>query len=161
MISAAHRDRVLSYINQGVAEGPRSLLDGQDARVEGYPKRQLGGAYGLRRRAARDGDRDRGDLRAGRVRLMRANDLDEVIVIANRSEYGNAASIYTSRGRAARAVPAPRRRRDGRREHRRRGAHGLLSFGGQKGSFFGDLKAHGPMAIDFYTERKIVITRWF
>ena len=34
-------------------------------------------------------------------------------------------------------------------------------FGGQKGSFSGDTKAHGPTAIDFYTERKIVITRWF
>jgi malonate-semialdehyde dehydrogenase (acetylating)/methylmalonate-semialdehyde dehydrogenase len=37
----------------------------------------------------------------------------------------------------------------------------FFPFGGQKGSFFGDLKAHGPTAIDFYTERKIVITRWF
>ncbi len=37
----------------------------------------------------------------------------------------------------------------------------FFPFGGQKGSFFGDLKAHGRTAIDFYTERKIVITRWF
>ncbi|WP_437903652.1 CoA-acylating methylmalonate-semialdehyde dehydrogenase [Sorangium sp. So ce327] len=160
VISAAHRDRVLSYINQGVAEGATLLLDGRDARVEGYPDGNWVGPTVF------------DDVRPGMVIateeifgpvacLMRANDLDEAIAIANRSEYGNAASIYTSSGRAA-------------REFQHRVGAGMVGvnigvaapmaffpFGGQKGSFFGDLKAHGPTAIDFYTERKIVITRWF
>jgi malonate-semialdehyde dehydrogenase (acetylating)/methylmalonate-semialdehyde dehydrogenase len=37
----------------------------------------------------------------------------------------------------------------------------FFPFGGAKSSFFGDTKAHGPQAIDFYTERKVVITRWY
>ncbi|KYF95135.1 methylmalonate-semialdehyde dehydrogenase [Sorangium cellulosum] len=160
VISAAHRDRVLSYIKQGVAEGATLLLDGRDAKVEGYPHGNWVGPTVF------------DDVRPGMVIateeifgpvacLMRAKDLDEAIAIANRSEYGNAASIFTSSGRAA-------------REFQHRVGAGMVGvnigvaapmaffpFGGQKGSFFGDLKAHGPTAIDFYTERKIVITRWY
>jgi malonate-semialdehyde dehydrogenase (acetylating)/methylmalonate-semialdehyde dehydrogenase len=92
---------------------------------------------------------------------MRAGSLDEAIGIANRSSYGNAASIYTTSGKAA-------------REFRHRIGAGMVGinigvaapmaffpFGGQKGSFFGDTKAHGSAGIDFYTERKVAITRWF
>ncbi|WP_437776413.1 CoA-acylating methylmalonate-semialdehyde dehydrogenase [Sorangium sp. So ce1097] len=160
VISAAHRDRVISYIDKGVSEGATLLLDGRDAKVEGYPHGNWVGPTVF------------DDVRPGMVIateeifgpvacLMRARDLDEAIAIANLSEYGNAASIYTSSGRAA-------------REFQHRVAAGMVGvnvgvaapmaffpFGGQKGSFFGDLKAHGPTAIDFYTERKIVITRWF
>ncbi|WP_437965375.1 CoA-acylating methylmalonate-semialdehyde dehydrogenase [Sorangium sp. So ce260] len=160
VISAAHRDRVISYITKGVSEGAKLLLDGRDAQVEGYPNGNWVGPTVF------------DDVRPGMVIateeifgpvacLMRANDLDEAIAIANRSEYGNAASIFTSSGRAA-------------REFQHRVTAGMVGvnigvaapmaffpFGGQKGSFFGDLKAHGPTAIDFYTERKIVITRWF
>ncbi|KYF51602.1 methylmalonate-semialdehyde dehydrogenase [Sorangium cellulosum] len=160
VISAAHRDRVISYIDKGASEGATLLLDGRGAEVEGYPHGNWVGPTVF------------DDVRPGMVIateeifgpvacLMRARDLDEAIAIANRSEYGNAASIYTSSGRAA-------------REFQHRVAAGMVGvnvgvaapmaffpFGGQKGSFFGDLKAHGPTAIDFYTERKIVITRWF
>ncbi|AUX25231.1 methylmalonate-semialdehyde dehydrogenase [Sorangium cellulosum] len=160
VISAAHRDRVVSYIDRGVAEGARLLLDGRGAKVEGYPHGNWVGPTVF------------DDVKPGMVIateeifgpvacLMRARDLDEAIALANRSEYGNAASIFTSSGRAA-------------REFQRRVGAGMVGvnigvaapmaffpFGGQKGSFFGDLKAHGPTAIDFYTERKIVITRWF
>ncbi|WP_437631359.1 CoA-acylating methylmalonate-semialdehyde dehydrogenase [Sorangium sp. So ce854] len=160
VISAAHRDRVISYIDKGASEGAALLLDGRGAEVEEYPHGNWVGPTVF------------DDVRPGMVIateeifgpvacLMRARDLDEAIAIANRSEYGNAASIYTSSGRAA-------------REFQHRVAAGMVGvnvgvaapmaffpFGGQKGSFFGDLKAHGPTAIDFYTERKIVITRWF
>ena len=143
-----------------MAEGATLLLDGRDATVEGYPNGNWVGPTVF------------DDVRPGMVIateeifgpvacLMRANDLDEAIAIANRSEYGNAASIFTSSGGAA-------------REFQHRVTAGMVGvnigvaapmaffpFGGQKGSFFGDLKAHGPTAIDFYTERKVVITRWF
>jgi len=80
--------------------------------------------------------------------IMKAKDLDEAIAIANRSEYGNASSIYTSNGKVA-------------REYQLRIQAGMVGvnigvaapmamfpFGGQKGSFFGDTKAHGATAID-------------
>jgi malonate-semialdehyde dehydrogenase (acetylating) / methylmalonate-semialdehyde dehydrogenase len=160
VVSATHRDRVLSYIDKGEKEGAKLLLDGRGAKVEGYPAGNWIGPTVF------------DDVKPGMVIateeifgpvacILRARDLDEAIAIANRSEYGNAASIYTASGKAA-------------REFQHRIAAGMVGvnigvaapmaffpFGGQKGSFFGDIKAHGPTAIDFYTERKIVITRWF
>jgi malonate-semialdehyde dehydrogenase (acetylating) / methylmalonate-semialdehyde dehydrogenase len=160
VISAAHKDKVLSYIEKGIQEGAKLLLDGRGINVPGYPHGNWIGPTIFE------------DVKPGMVIateeifgpvacLMRAADLDEAIAIANRSEYGNAASIYTTSGKAARAF-----------QHRiGAGMVGVnigvaapmafFPFGGQKGSFFGDTKAHGPTAIDFYTERKIVITRWF
>jgi len=160
VISAAHRDKVLAYIDKGVAEGAKILLDGRGAKVEGYP-----GGYWV-------GPTVFDDVKPGMtiateeifgpvLCIMKAKDLDEAIAIANTSEYGNAASIYTTNGKAARefshrieagmvgvniGVAAPM---------------AMFPFGGQKGSFFGDAKAHGATGIDFYTERKIAITRWF
>jgi malonate-semialdehyde dehydrogenase (acetylating)/methylmalonate-semialdehyde dehydrogenase len=160
VISAGHRDKILSYIDQGIHEGATLLLDGRRAKVDGYPHGHWVGPTIFE------------DVKPGMVVateeifgpvacLMRARDLDEAIQIANRSEYGNAASIYTSSGRAARqfqyaigagmlgvniGVAAPM---------------AFFPFGGAKSSFFGDLKANGSAGIDFYTDRKVVITRWF
>jgi malonate-semialdehyde dehydrogenase (acetylating)/methylmalonate-semialdehyde dehydrogenase len=160
VISAAHRAKVLSYIDKGVAEGAKLLVDGRGAKVEGCPEGFWVGPTVF------------DDVKPGMtiateeifgpvICLMRAKDLDEAIAIANQSEYGNASSIYTQNGRSARefqlriqagmvgvniGVAAPM---------------AIFPFGGQKGSFFGDTKAHGATGVDFYTERKIVITRWF
>jgi malonate-semialdehyde dehydrogenase (acetylating)/methylmalonate-semialdehyde dehydrogenase len=160
VISAAHRDRVLAYIDKGVAEGAKLLLDGRGAKVDGSP-----GGFWV-------GPTVFDDVKPGMtiateeifgpvLCIMRAKDLSEAIEIANRSEYGNAASVYTTNGKHARefqlriqagmvgvniGVAAPM---------------AMFPFGGQKASFFGDTKAHGGTGIDFYTERKIVITRWF
>ena len=160
VISAAHRDKVLAYIDKGVAEGATLLMDGRGAKVEGCP-----GGYWV-------GPTIFDDVKPGMtiateeifgpvLCIMKAKDLDEAISIANRSEYGNAASIYTQNGKAAREFT-----------HRiQAGMVGVnigvaapmafFPFGGQKGSLFGDTKAHGSTSIDFYTERKIAITRWF
>ena len=160
VISAAHRDKVLAYIDKGVAEGANLLLDGRGAKVDGYP-----GGFWV-------GPTVFDDVKPGMaiateeifgpvLCLMRARDLDEAIAIANASEYGNAASIYTQNGKSARTF----------QQRIQAGMVGvnigvaapmaMFPFGGQKGSFFGDIKAHGATGVDFYTERKIVITRWF
>ena len=93
--------------------------------------------------------------------LMKARDLDEAIELANASPYGNAHSLYTSSGKAA-------------REFQYRIGSGMLGinigvaapmaffpFGGAKQSFFGDVKAHGQASVDFYTDRKVTVQRWF
>ena len=160
VISAAHRERVLGYIEKGVAEGAKLLVDGRGATVAGCP----GGFWvgptvfdDVRPEMTIATEEIFGPV----LCIVRAKDLDEAIAIANRSEYGNAATIYTQNGKAARefqlriqagmvgvniGVAAPM---------------AMFPFGGQKASFFGDTKAHGATGIDFYTERKIVITRWF
>jgi malonate-semialdehyde dehydrogenase (acetylating)/methylmalonate-semialdehyde dehydrogenase len=160
VISAAHKEKVLSYIEKGIKEGAKLALDGRDAKVEGYPNGNWIGPTVFE------------DVKPGMVIateeifgpvacLMRADSLDEAIEIANRSEYGNASSIYTTNGKSA-------------REFQMRIQTGMVGvnvgvaapmaffpFGGQKQSLFGDTKAHGAAGIDFYTERKIVIQRWF
>jgi len=93
--------------------------------------------------------------------VIRAPTLDEAIRIANASRFGNAAAIFTRDGGAARefvhrieagmlgvniGVPAPA---------------AYFPFVGWKGSFFGDLHATGRDAVEFYTRKKVVTTRWF
>ncbi|MER3405621.1 MAG: methylmalonate-semialdehyde dehydrogenase (CoA acylating), partial [Chloroflexota bacterium] len=95
------------------------------------------------------------------VGVIPVQTLDEAIQLINRSPYGNAASIFTSQGRAARqfrysvecgnigvniGVAAPM---------------AYFPFGGYKQSFFGTLHGQGRDAIEFFTERKVVITRWW
>ncbi len=159
VVSAAHRQKVLGYIEKGIAEGAKLLVDGRNATVDGHP-----GGFWV-------GPTIFDDVKPGMtiateeifgpvLSIMKAKDLDEAIAIANRSEYGNASSIYTQNGKEARefslgiqagmvgvnvGVAAPM---------------AFFPFGGQKASFYGDTKAHGQTGIDFYTERKVVITRW-
>lgn len=160
VVSAAARDRILGCIQNGVDEGAKLLLDGRGAEVPGYPNGYWVGptVFGeVRPEMSIAGEEIFGPVAC----LMRAKDLDEAITLANRSPYGNASSIFTSSGKAAREF-----------QHRiNAGMVGVnvgvaapmafFPFGGQKQSLFGDLKAHGPTAIDFYTERKMIISRWF
>ena len=92
--------------------------------------------------------------------LVRARDLDHALEIMNASTKGNAASIFTTSGGAMRKF----------RHDAEAGMIGVnigvaapmafFPFTGWKESFFGDLHAHGRDGIDFYTEKKVVITRW-
>jgi malonate-semialdehyde dehydrogenase (acetylating)/methylmalonate-semialdehyde dehydrogenase len=161
VISKAHRDRVLSYIEKGLQEGAKLLVDGRSVKLDG----PLAGGNFLGASVFEDVTADmviaKEEIFGPVACLMRAKSLDEAIELANRSPYGNAASIYTTNGKAAREF-----------SHRiEAGMVGVnvgvaapmafFPFGGQKQSLFGDTKAHGATAIDFYTERKVVITRWF
>jgi len=95
-----------------------------------------------------------------RLSLVHANTLEQAIRIVGQSEYGNAASLFTTNGATARrfkyeapagniginiGVAAP---------------IAYFPFSGWKASFFGDLHAQGRDAIEFYTEKKVVIERW-
>jgi malonate-semialdehyde dehydrogenase (acetylating)/methylmalonate-semialdehyde dehydrogenase len=93
--------------------------------------------------------------------IMRAKTFDEAVAMVKKHELGNATSIFTSSGRYAREY----------RYHVEPSMLGVnigvaapmafFPFGGAKGSFYGDLKAHGRDAIEFYTDKKVVISRWF
>jgi malonate-semialdehyde dehydrogenase (acetylating)/methylmalonate-semialdehyde dehydrogenase len=159
VISEAARERITAMIQIGVDEGAGLLLDGRGHRV---PDRE--GGYWL-------GPTILGgvtpDMRIAQEEvfgpvlcLVHARDLDEAIEITNRSTYANAASIFTTSGAAA-------------REFKYRAAPSMLGvnigvaapmaffpFGGAKESFFGTAKAHGPDAIEFFTDQKVVISRW-
>ncbi len=94
------------------------------------------------------------------VGLARVDSVEEAVELMRRNHYGNACSIFTKSGKAARdfryaagismigvniGVAAPM---------------AFFPFGGSRGSFYGDLKAQGRDAIDFYTDKRVVISRW-
>ena len=157
VISAEHRQRVLGYVEKGVEEGAELVLDGRVAELpdKGY---FLGPCLF---------DGVEPDMVIGREEIfgpvlciMRARDLDHALEIIGAHPLANATSIFTASGAAARSfryrveasmaavnigVPAPM---------------SFFGFGGAKGSFFGDLKAHGREAFDFFTDRKVWMSRW-
>ena len=94
------------------------------------------------------------------VGLTRAESVEDAIALMHEVGYGNATSIFTRSGRAARdfrydagismigvniGVAAPM---------------ACFPFGGSRGSFYGDLKAQGKDAIEFFTDKRVVISRW-
>ncbi len=160
VISRTHREKVLAYIEKGLAEGATLALDGRGAKVEGREDGNWIGAT-IFENVTPNMTIGKEEIFGPVASFMRAKTLDEAMAMANASEYGNAASIYTTNGKAARTFAS-------RIEAGMVGVNigvaapmAFFPFGGQKGSLFGDTKAHGATGIDFYTERKVVIERWF
>jgi malonate-semialdehyde dehydrogenase (acetylating)/methylmalonate-semialdehyde dehydrogenase len=136
VITKQHRDKVTGYIEKGIAEGAKLVLDGRGYRDAANPN-----GY-----------------------FLGPTIFDEVtpdMVIAREEIFGPVLSIFTSSGRWA-------------REYRYRVEPSMLGvnigvaapmaffpFGGAKGSFYGDLKAHGRDAVEFFTDKKVVISRWW
>ena len=153
-------ERVLGYIERGVQEGARLLLDGRGVAVPGLPGGYFVGPTIF--------DQVRPEMSIAReeifgpvLGIIRVADLDEALAVMEASPYGNAASLFTSSGRAAREF----------RYRARCGNIGInigiaapiatFPFAGMKNSFYGDLHGQGRDAIQFFTDRKVVITRWF
>src|ERR1700675_2125254 len=156
LIRADHRDRVAVYVDRGVAEGAKLVVDGR--REMSRPGFFLGPTIL---------DQVTPDMAVGHEEIFgpvlsfaRAATLDEAIAQANRMALGNMATIFTTSGRAARAFR-------GRVEAGMIGINvpvaqpfAFFPFSGWKGSFYGDLHVHGTDGIDFYTRKKVVVTRW-
>jgi malonate-semialdehyde dehydrogenase (acetylating)/methylmalonate-semialdehyde dehydrogenase len=159
VISAESQARIEGLIAQGVAHGAKSLVDGRNARVEGF----VNGSF-LRPTVLGNVDPAselaRTEVFGPVLSVMHADTVEAAIDIVNRSPYGNMACLFTSSGAAARQF----------RYETRVGNIGInvgvaapmayFPFSGWKDSFFGDLHAQGRDAIDFYTEKKVVVERW-
>lgn len=159
VISARHRERVLRFIAEGEREGAELVLDGRRAHVARYPLGHWVGptVFDNVSPAMTIGREEIFGPVAG---LTQVRTVDDAIALLDRSAYGNAASIFTASGRAA-------------REFRYRAGVGMIGinigvvapmaffpFGGSRASFYGDLKAQGRDAIAFYTDARVVISRW-
>jgi malonate-semialdehyde dehydrogenase (acetylating)/methylmalonate-semialdehyde dehydrogenase len=159
VISTESRQRIESLIAKGVAEGARPVVDGRNASVSGYE------TGNFLKPTILEGVDPASELARTEVfgpvlSLMRAETVDAAIDIVNQAAYGNMACLFTSSGAAARQF----------RYETRVGNVGInvgvaapmayFPFSGWKESFFGDLHAQGRDAIDFYTEKKIVVERW-
>jgi malonate-semialdehyde dehydrogenase (acetylating)/methylmalonate-semialdehyde dehydrogenase len=156
LIRADHRDRVAGWVEKGVAEGAELLVDGRGQMSR--PGFFLGPTIL---------DNVTSDMAVGHEEIFgpvlsvaRAASLDEAIAQANRMALGNMATIFTQSGKSAREF----------RERVEAGMTGInvpiaqpfafFPFSGWKGSFYGDLHVHGTDGIDFFTKKKVVVTRW-
>ena len=92
--------------------------------------------------------------------ITRADTLDDALQMIEQHPLANASSIFTTSGRAARKFKYDVRASMAAVNIGVAAPMSFFSFGGAKGSFFGDLKAHGREAFDFYTDRKVLMSRW-
>jgi malonate-semialdehyde dehydrogenase (acetylating) / methylmalonate-semialdehyde dehydrogenase len=160
VISKKHKEKVLGLIETGIKEGAKLALDGRGVKVEGHPNGHWVGPT-LFVDVNPSMTIAQQEIFGPVMCVLRAKSLDEALGIIQEHPLANAASIYTSNGRSARefakrvpaamvgvniGVAAPM---------------AFFTFGGSKGSFFGDLKAHGRDSILFYTDNKTSITRWW
>jgi malonate-semialdehyde dehydrogenase (acetylating)/methylmalonate-semialdehyde dehydrogenase len=159
VVSCAARDRIAARIGEAIDAGATAVVDGRD--LDGTDP---AGAFvgptildGVTPDMAIAQDEVFGPVLA----IVRAASLDEAIAIVNASRFGNGTSIFTESGAAARryqhdveagmigvniGVAAP---------------VAFFPFSGWKDSFLGDLHAHGPDAVEFFTRKKTVTSRWF
>lgn len=158
VISSESHDRLSGAVDTAVAEGGTVLLDGRGVSVEGYPNGNWLGATIIHAGPGMEvWDREL----FGPVRAVRAvNGLDEAIDVVNASTYGHTAAIYTEHGGVAREF---RQRAQVGQVGVNIGTPAPIAFypvGGRKTSFYGSLRGRANDAIDFYTDKKIVVSTW-
>jgi malonate-semialdehyde dehydrogenase (acetylating)/methylmalonate-semialdehyde dehydrogenase len=158
VISAQSLSNLEVAVDTAVAEGGSLLLDGRGAAVDGYPNGHwlaptiVGAGPGMQ-----IFDREL----FGPVRCVRrVGGLDEALNVVNASTYGHTAAIYTEHGGVAREF---RQRAEVGQVGINIGTPAPIAFypvGGRKTSFFGSLRGRANDAIDFYTDKKIVVSTW-
>jgi malonate-semialdehyde dehydrogenase (acetylating)/methylmalonate-semialdehyde dehydrogenase len=160
VISAGHRQRVVGYIERGIAEGAKLVLDGRAHPVADRPKGFFLGPT-LFDDVTPAMTIGREEIFGPVASITPVKTLEDAIAVMHAHPNANATSIFTSSGKAA-------------REYARLATASMVGvnigvaapmaqfpFGGAKDSFFGDLKVHGRDAYEFYTDKKVVISRWF
>jgi malonate-semialdehyde dehydrogenase (acetylating)/methylmalonate-semialdehyde dehydrogenase len=157
LVTSDHCKRVEGYVAKGVAEGAKPLVDGRERKATGgfYLGPTIFDHVTPEMTIAMD------EIFGPVLSVIRVKTLDDAIDLVNHSPYGNATAIFTSNGKSA-------------REYSSRCEVGMVGvnvgvaapmaffpFAGWKASFFGDLHAHGKDAVGFYTEQKVIMSRWF
>jgi malonate-semialdehyde dehydrogenase (acetylating) / methylmalonate-semialdehyde dehydrogenase len=159
LVTRAALNRVKEYVDIGIKEGAKLLVDGRSFKLQGYENGNFMGGCLF--------DHVKSDMRIYReeifgpvLSVVRAKDYEEAVRLPSQHEYGNGVAIYTRDGDTARdfvnrvqvgmvgvnfAIPVPL---------------AYHTFGGWKRSGFGDLNQHGPDSIRFYTKTKTVTSRW-
>jgi malonate-semialdehyde dehydrogenase (acetylating) / methylmalonate-semialdehyde dehydrogenase len=159
LVTGAHRDKVVSYVDTGVAEGATLAVDGRDHPIDG----DSGGFWlgptlfdNVTPQMSVYTDEIFGPV----LSVLRVPSYDAALDLVNANPYGNGTAIFTNDGGAARRfqnevevgmvgvnvpIPVP---------------VAYYSFGGWKDSLFGDSHAYGPDGIHFYTRNKVITSRW-
>ncbi|WP_027896240.1 CoA-acylating methylmalonate-semialdehyde dehydrogenase [Zestomonas thermotolerans] len=159
LVTGAHRDKVVGYVEDGVRAGAKLVVDGRNLKVEGHEDGFfLGGC--LFDRVTPDMRIYKEEIFGPVLCVVRVGSLEEAMQLINEHEYGNGTCLFTRDGEAARLfcdeievgmvgvnVPLPV-------------PVAYHSFGGWKRSLFGDLHAYGPDGVRFYTRKKAITQRW-
>ena len=156
LIRAEHRQRVLDFVAAGQAAGAELVRDGRQR----LPEQGFFVGPTLFDRVQPDMTIAREEIFGPVLSVMRAPSLEAAVELANRSRFGNTASLYTRSGGAARYF----------RDHIEAGMLGInigvaapvawFPFSGWKESFYGDLHATGRDGLEFYTEKRVITERW-
>ena len=159
LVTREHLERVLGYVDTGVKEGAKLVVDGRRHQVAGHERGFFMGPV-LFDQVTESMRIYREEIFGPVLVVLRVPTLDAALGLIERHEYGNGTAIFTRDGGAA-------------REFTRRVAAGMVginvpipvpmafhSFGGWKRSLFGPLHMHGPDGVRFYTRLKTVTARW-
>jgi malonate-semialdehyde dehydrogenase (acetylating)/methylmalonate-semialdehyde dehydrogenase len=159
MVTKAHLNKVKGYVDLGIKEGAKLVVDGRNFKLQGYENGNFMGGC-LFDHVKPDMTIYKEEIFGPVLSVVRAHDYDEAVRLPSEHEYGNGVSIFTRDGDTARdftnrvnvgmvgvnfAIPVPL---------------AYHTFGGWKRSGFGDLNQHGPDSIRFYTKTKTVTSRW-
>lgn len=159
VVTKAAMEKIKQYVDVGVQEGAKLLVDGRNFKMQGYENGfYVGGC--LFDNVTKDMRIYKEEIFGPVLSVLRADTYEEALKLTNDHEYGNGTAIFTRDGDAARdfaskvqvgmvginlPIPVPL---------------AYYTFGGWKRSAFGDLNQHGPDSIRFYTKTKTVTARW-
>jgi malonate-semialdehyde dehydrogenase (acetylating) / methylmalonate-semialdehyde dehydrogenase len=159
LVTRAHLDKVKAYVDMGVKEGAKLVVDGRGFKLQGYEKGNFMGGC-LFDEVLPQMRIYKEEIFGPVLCVVRAADYEEAVRLPSEHDYGNGVAIFTRDGDTARdftervnvgmvgvnfAIPVPL---------------SYYTFGGWKRSSFGDLNQHGPDSIRFYTKTKTVTSRW-
>src|SRR6188508_1454572 len=159
LVTRQHRDKVASYVDQGIKEGAKLVVDGRGQKVPGHENGFFLGTT-LFDNVKPEMKVYQDEIFGPVLVVLREKTLEDAIALVNRNPYANGTAIFTESGGAARRfeneiqvgmvgvnvpIPVP---------------VAFYSFGGWKGSLFGDLHVHGMEGVKFYTRTKVITSRW-
>jgi malonate-semialdehyde dehydrogenase (acetylating)/methylmalonate-semialdehyde dehydrogenase len=159
LVTKQHQEKVKGYIDAGVAEGAKLVVDGRGIKLQGYENGYFVGGT-LFDNVTPDMKIYKEEIFGPVLSVVRADSYEQAATMINEHEYGNGTAIFTRDGDAAREfahqiqvgmvginvpIPVPM---------------AFHSFGGWKSSLFGDHHMHGPEGIRFYTRLKTITSRW-
>ena len=159
LITKEHLEKVRGYVDIGVKEGAKLVVDGRNLKLQGYENGFFIGGC-LFDNVKKDMRIYKEEIFGPVLSVVRAKDFEEASKLVNDHEYGNGVSIFTRDGDSGRTfsnkakigmvginipIPVPM---------------AFHSFGGWKRSLFGDQHMHGPEGVRFYTKLKTITSRW-
>ncbi|GAA4564571.1 CoA-acylating methylmalonate-semialdehyde dehydrogenase [Planotetraspora kaengkrachanensis] len=160
LVTAAHRDKVASYLDLGVEEGAKMVVDGRETPVSGGRGSGFWLGPTVLDHVPANSRVHREEIFGPVLSIVRVKSFEEGLHLINTGEYGNGTAVFTNDGGAARRfqnevevgmigvnvpIPVPM---------------AYYSFGGWKSSLFGDTHVHGTEGVHFYTRGKVVTSRW-